>query len=89
VNLDSLSWSDESLLDFADRKFSPQDRARILKAAGFLAGDERHPSLRVHALSGDMAGLWSASVTDNIRIHFVRLSDGRKRIVNISRHYKD
>ncbi len=89
MNLDSLSWSDKALSDFADRKFSAQERSRILKALGFLAIDERHPSLRVHELSGDLAGLWSASVTDHIRIHFVRLDGGRKRLVNISTHYED
>ena len=89
MNLDSLAWSNESLRDFADRKFSAQDRARILKALDLLANDDRHPSLRVHPLSGNLAGLWSASVTGSIRIHFVRLSDGRKRLANISKHYKD
>lgn len=89
MNLDSLAWSDEALRDFADRKFSAQERSRILKALGLLASDERHPSLRVHALAKDLSGLWSASVTDNIRIHFVRLPGGRKRLANISKHYKD
>lgn len=89
MNLDSLACSNESLSDFADRKFSAQERARILKAVNLLANDERHPSLRVHALSGNMAGLWSASVTDSIRIHFVRLPEGRKRLANISKHYED
>ncbi len=89
MNPDSLSASDEYFMDFADRKFSPQERARILKAMDLLANDERHPSLRVHALRGNLAGLWSASVTDSIRIHFVRLPGGRKRCVNITKHYED
>ena len=54
-----------------------------------LDRDERHPSLRVHALSGNLAGLWSASVTNNIRIHFVRLPGGRKRCVDLTKHYED
>jgi mRNA-degrading endonuclease YafQ of YafQ-DinJ toxin-antitoxin module len=89
VNLDSLAWSNEALSDFADRKFSAQERARILRALDLLANNERHPSLRVHALAGNLAGLWSASVTDSIRIHFVRLPAGRKRLANISKHYED
>ena len=56
---------------------------------GLLDSNERHPSLRVHALAGDLKGLWSASVTDKIRIHFVRTPDGRKRCVNLSKHYAD
>ena len=89
MNLDSLSMSDQFLRDFADRRFTPAERARVLKALAPLASNERHPSLRVHALSGDLTGVWSASVTDNIRVHFVRLSDGRKRCVNLSKHYTD
>lgn len=54
-----------------------------------LDRDERHPSLRVHALSGNLAGLWSASVTDTIRIEFVRLDSGRKRCVSLTKHYTD
>ncbi len=89
MNLDSLAWSEESLRDFADRKFPAQDRARILKALELLANNEKHPSLRVHSLSGDLAGMWSASVTGSIGIHFLRLPQGRKRLVNISKHYED
>ena len=81
--------SDQYLRDFADRRFTPAERARVLKALALLASNERHPWLRVHALSGDLTGVWSASVTDNIRVHFVRLSDGRERCVNLSKHYTD
>ena len=89
MNLDALTWSDQCLRDFADKKVSAQDRARILKTLELLANNERHPSLRIDALSGNLAGLWSVSVTGSIRIHFVRLPHGRKRLVNISRHYED
>ena len=89
MNFESLAFSDEYFRDFADRRFSPQERARALKAMDLLDRDERHPSLRVHALSGNLSGLWSASVTDNIRIEFVRLPGGRKRCVSLTKHYKD
>lgn len=89
MNFESLTFTDEYFRDFADRRFSPQERARTLKAMDLLDRDERHPSLRVHALSGRLSGLWSASVTDNIRIQFVRLDGGRKRCVSLSKHYED
>ena len=89
MNFDSLEFSDECFNEFADRKFSPQERSRILTAMDLLANDEKHPSLRVHALRGDLAGLWSASVIGSIRIHFLRLPGGRKRCVNITKHYED
>lgn len=89
MNYDSLTFSEEYFQDFADRKFGPAERARILQAMALLDANEKHPSLRVHALAGDLQGLWSASVTDKIRIHFVRTPDGRKRCVNLSKHYAD
>lgn len=89
MNFDSLTFSDEFFRAFADRRFTPSDRARVLKAMGLLDTNERHPSLRVHALTGNLAGIWSASVSDSIRIHFVRTSDGRKRCVDLTKHYED
>ena len=89
MNFDSLGFSDEFFSAFADRRYTPQDRARVLKALDLLDKNEKHPSLRVHALKGNLAGLWSASVTDYIRIHFVRLPNGRRRCVNLTKHYED
>lgn len=54
----------------------------------FLDEDERHPSLRVHELSGELTGLWSASASDDLRIVFVREAEGRKLILRCSRHYR-
>jgi mRNA-degrading endonuclease YafQ of YafQ-DinJ toxin-antitoxin module len=52
-----------------------------------LDHDEKHPSLRVHQLAGDLAGLWSASASDSLRLTFVRTDQGRKTMVSCSRHY--
>jgi mRNA-degrading endonuclease YafQ of YafQ-DinJ toxin-antitoxin module len=54
-----------------------------------LDDNERHPSLRVHDLKGDLAGLWSASASDQLRIIFRRLPNGKKELVACSRHYGD
>lgn len=51
-----------------------------------LSQDERHPSLRVHELGGEMEGIWSASASDALRITFMRL-DGRRVLLRVSRHY--
>ncbi|MEK7863525.1 MAG: hypothetical protein AAB295_09705 [Chloroflexota bacterium] len=42
----------------------------------------------MHALSADMAGLWSASASDDLRIIFVRTAGGRKTLMHCSRHYR-
>jgi hypothetical protein len=36
---------------------------------------------------GDLAGLWSASASDSLRLTFVRTDQGRKTMVSCSRHY--
>jgi mRNA-degrading endonuclease YafQ of YafQ-DinJ toxin-antitoxin module len=53
-----------------------------------LDSNERHPSLRVHQLQGDQAGVWSASASDELRLTFERLSEGRKLLLRCSRHYQ-
>jgi mRNA-degrading endonuclease YafQ of YafQ-DinJ toxin-antitoxin module len=60
-----------------------------LKALRLLDQDERHLSLRVHELRGDLAGVWSASASKELRITFERISEGRKRLLTCSHHYSD
>jgi len=60
----------------------------LAKALKLLDHDERHPSLRVHELSGDLAGVWSASASDDLRIEFVRLGSAGKLLLRCSRHYR-
>ena len=67
--------------------FSDADRRRFVRALRLLDVDERHPSLRVHELTGDLQGWWSASASDALRITFERLPNGRKRLGVCSRHY--
>lgn len=48
--------------------------------------DPYHPSLRTHKLTGQLDGLWSFSVTYDVRVIF-RLVDGDKAIfVDIGDH---
>ena len=60
---------------------------RFVRALGVLDGNERTPSLRVHELQGDMAGTWSASASDELRMTFLRAAGGRKLMLTCSRHY--
>ena len=68
-------------------EFGSSDQRRLAKALKLLDGDDRHPSLRVHELSGDLTGVWSASASDDLRIEFVRLGGGGKLLLRCSRHY--
>ena len=77
----------EFLLSFT--ALSREDQRRVLRALTLLDDHERHPSLRVHQLRGELAGLWSASASSGLRITFQRLADGRKVLVEASHHYGD
>ena len=68
-------------------RFGPTDQRRFLKALRLLDENERHPSLRVHQLAGDLEGAWSASASDGLRILFTRMAAGRKLLLRCSRHY--
>ena len=84
----SLEFTETFLQSFASRDFSAADRGQFLKALQLLEENERHPSLRVHQLRGNLAGIWSASASDALRLTFERLEAGRKRLLTCSRHYR-
>ena len=85
----TLAFSDEYFASFASREFTDSDRRRFIRCMRLLDDNERHPSLRVHDLKGDLAGLWSASASDQLRILFRRLPNGHKELITCSRHYDD
>lgn len=58
-------------------------------ASGVLDADETTPSLHVHQLKGQQAGLWTAYASKSLRITFERLEGGRKRLIEASQHYGD
>jgi len=78
----------EFIESFGAKGFSHADRQRFVRALRLLDTNEQHPSLRVHALQGKEAGTWSASASDELRITFKRLPDGRKLLLTCSRHYQ-
>ena len=73
--------------DLISENFTARDRRRFARALQLLDENERHPSLRVHLLEGDLAGHWSASASDELRLIFRRLPNGRKQVVACTRHY--
>jgi len=85
--LTTLRFTREFFQSFADRRFTAEDRARILDALERLDANERHPSLRVHALKGNLAGRWSASASDSLRLIFERRPNGEKVVLECTKHY--
>ena len=83
----SLDFTDTFLETFGSKNFTAAERKAIRKALRLLDTDERHPSLRVHQLQGDLTGLWSASASNVLRLTFVRTAEGRKTMVSCTRHY--
>jgi len=72
--------------DIVGKSFTQPGRRRFVRALSLLDEDEPHPSLRVHQLQGDLAGVWSVSASDELRVTFVRAA-GRKLMTTCSRHY--
>jgi mRNA-degrading endonuclease YafQ of YafQ-DinJ toxin-antitoxin module len=82
----TLDFTDTFLEAFGSKDFTAADRKAIRKALRLLDNDEKHPSLRVHQLAGGLAGLWSASASDSLRLTFVGTDQGRKTMVSCSKH---
>jgi mRNA-degrading endonuclease YafQ of YafQ-DinJ toxin-antitoxin module len=84
----TLDFTETFLETLSDpRRFSRSERALFLKALRLLDSDETHRSLRVHQLSADMAGIWSASASDSLRMTFLRQERSRKVMLTCSHHY--
>jgi len=83
----SIELTPDFLDSLLSTQFRDSDRRRFARALLLLDENERHPSLRVHALQGDLIGLWSASASDVLRMTFERLPNGRKRMRICSHHY--
>ena len=70
------------------KDFTATDRRRFLQPIRLLDTNEQHPSLRVHELQGKLKGKWSVSASDELRMTFIRLGEGRKLMESCSRHYQ-
>ncbi|MFN8617417.1 MAG: hypothetical protein U0837_09990 [Dehalococcoidia bacterium] len=85
--LRSLDLTIQFVDDLLNNRFSAAERSAVKKALELLDENDRHPSLRVHRLSGDEAGSWTCYATAAIRITFERLPEGHKRLLTLTRHY--
>jgi mRNA-degrading endonuclease YafQ of YafQ-DinJ toxin-antitoxin module len=83
----TLGFTSTFLADLVGPNFTAKERGRFVRALRLLDENERHPSLRVHQLAGDQAGVWSASASDELRMTFERAEGGRKIMLTCSRHY--
>ncbi len=84
---ESIDFTTDFMESFTRKDFGPKERRAILKALLLLDADEHHPSLRLHALTGELSGQWSISASMELRVTFYRRNAGRKELVECSRHY--
>jgi len=79
-------------INFTDRfsgqfKKLPQEiQKRAAAKIEIFRNNPLHPSLRLHSLSGRLAGSWSISITKDHRIVFDRLPDGNILFISIGTH---
>lgn len=83
-----LEFTEHFLSTLLHKEFSRREQLLFLKALRLLDDNERHPSLRVHQLHGDQDGVWSASASEELRLRFLRTANGRKELLDCSRHYR-
>jgi mRNA-degrading endonuclease YafQ of YafQ-DinJ toxin-antitoxin module len=88
IEFTTLGFTQECLEHLVGERFSASDLRRIFQALRMLDTNERHPSLRVHQLQGQLEGRWSASASDELRITFRRIGEGRKALLDCTRHYQ-
>lgn len=85
--LPNLEFTTDFLATY--QRLSTTDQGRVSHALELLDQNERHPSLNVHQLKGQQAGVWAAYASKSLRITFERLEGGRKRLLGASQHYGD
>ncbi|OGM77050.1 hypothetical protein A2210_01185 [Candidatus Woesebacteria bacterium RIFOXYA1_FULL_40_18] len=56
-------------------KKNPQLKSKIKKQVELLKGNLRHPSLKIHKLSGERAQEYSFWIEGNLRITFMIVND--------------
>ena len=59
---------------------------RIEKQILLFEENPKHPSLRVHKLSGNRENMWSISITMSIRMVYLLIDDDEAIIIKIGTH---
>lgn len=82
-----IKFSDEFIADL--KKIKHQDKKLVLKIEKQLTLfkiDPKHPSLRLHKLSGKFKNTWSISITKSARMVYVLLAHDIAYFVDIGTH---
>jgi len=59
---------------------------RIEKQIALFEENPKHPSLRIHKLSGNMTNLWSISITMSIRMVYLLVDQDTALFLKIGAH---
>lgn len=59
---------------------------KIIKQLQLLKTNPRHPSLRLHKLTGNLTNMWSISITMNVRMIYRLLDENTAYFVDIGTH---
>ncbi|WP_204151068.1 type II toxin-antitoxin system mRNA interferase toxin, RelE/StbE family [Leptolyngbya sp. CCY15150] len=71
-----IGWTPKSLRAFKRLvKRNPDLRSAIEQTLNQLSENPFHPSLQTHKLTGDLAGIWSASIDYKLRVLFEFVND--------------
>lgn len=84
MNSRRILYDPDFIKEFKRLERTIQERA--VKAERLFKNTPLHPSLRLHRLKGRLAGIWSISVTMNIRIIFKQINTGEIVFLSIGKH---
>jgi Txe/YoeB family toxin of Txe-Axe toxin-antitoxin module len=87
VTFETIDFTPEFLQNLV--ALSNADGKKVVKALSLLDSNERHPSLGVHQLKGELDGVWTAKASKGLRITFQRDAKRRKTMLTCSQHYGD
>lgn len=71
------------------RRIAKKDKklaSRIEKQIALFEEDPKHPSLRIHKLSGSLENMWSISITMSIRMVYILIEKDHALFVKIGTH---
>ena len=87
VTFETIDFTSEFLQKLVG--LSSANGKKVIKALSLLDGNERHPSLEVHQLKGELDGVWTTKASKGLRLTFQRGANGRKIMLTCSQHYGD
>lgn len=84
MTIKNIYYGRDFLIQFKDLPYEIQKLSA--KKEVIFKDNPLHPSLRLHALKGELQGLWSISITLNYRIIFKRAPNGDIIFISIGKH---